>query len=306
MQPHDEAAEDGLLGSVDGLAMRLAIGGPRQLRRSGAVYLFSPGRVYVQWLQRWLLLDGFMLKCFNSCTSLKPKTTIPLQSAVVEGKSEALTYIPYITHNMYVKELGRAQEKERERRCWPPTATALAVVPASDAPQVSSHRQTTSAAAVWRCTVFVFAGSHKGQQQGRPRETTRTGVFCMLDWKTAKRQRNGSIICTLLPAPSFVFFRSLCLVPLCLCVSLLLRWRCENSISLPCVISVSPRSCLHLGSFSLCCCLCLCQTVFDSASLRLWLCSPLFLSPPSSLLVEMSARLFPHTQLMHVPTTTCS
>ena len=73
-------------GPLGSLALRLAIGGPRQLRRSGAVYVCTPGRVYVQWQERWLLLDGFMLKCFSSCNSLKPKTTIPLESAVVEGK----------------------------------------------------------------------------------------------------------------------------------------------------------------------------------------------------------------------------
>ena len=88
METQYEAPDEGSLGPSRALTMRLAIGGPRQLRRSGAVYLFSPGRVYVQWLQRWLLLDGFMLKCFNSCNSLKPRTTIPLESAIVEGEAQ--------------------------------------------------------------------------------------------------------------------------------------------------------------------------------------------------------------------------
>ncbi|OEH78714.1 hypothetical protein cyc_03107 [Cyclospora cayetanensis] len=162
MQQQEEAAGNAPWGSLGGLAMRLTIGGPRQLRRSGAVYLCSPGRVYVQWLERWLLLDGFMLKCFSSCNSLKPKTTIPLESAVVEGEArvhlqqppsaqcskkrmEAQTCYPLLLPRWWVASLRRLFLSSLLRHspylhCAAPTLTAVAAPAPAVSQQASSRR----------------------------------------------------------------------------------------------------------------------------------------------------------------------
>nr|CEL65511.1 TPA: hypothetical protein BN1204_013530 [Neospora caninum Liverpool] len=55
------------------------------VRRSGAVWKHSAGSLYHQWMQRWLVLDGFILKCYSDCNSVKPKTSVSLQHAIVEG-----------------------------------------------------------------------------------------------------------------------------------------------------------------------------------------------------------------------------
>ncbi|PFH34662.1 hypothetical protein BESB_066950 [Besnoitia besnoiti] len=54
-------------------------------RRSGVVWKHSAGSLYHQWVQRWLVLDGFILKCYTDCNSVKPRTSVSLQHAIVEG-----------------------------------------------------------------------------------------------------------------------------------------------------------------------------------------------------------------------------
>ncbi|KYF43713.1 hypothetical protein TGARI_213790B, partial [Toxoplasma gondii ARI] len=58
-------------------------------RKSGSIWKHSVGSLYHQWTQRWLVLDGFLLKCYSDCNSVKPKTSVSLQHAIVEGEKLA-------------------------------------------------------------------------------------------------------------------------------------------------------------------------------------------------------------------------